>query len=124
MVGVGGGHGRVPGAAAVRRARQEDVCVCEEGLPGLLLGWGSAVPRMLLASLVPLRASPGLASNAFFPLPQFQQPYAYSPPFRFGTVPNGSTERNIRNNYKEMHAYMVKYNQKGVEDALVSLKTG
>lgn len=65
-----------------------------------------------------------------FPLPppplplQFQQPYAYSPPFRFGTVPNGSTERNIRNNYKEMHAYMVKYNQKGVEDALVSLKTG
>ncbi|XP_033023477.1 glutamate receptor ionotropic, NMDA 2A-like isoform X1 [Lacerta agilis] len=55
---------------------------------------------------------------------KFQQPYAYSPPFRFGTVPNGSTERNIRNNYKEMHAYMVKYNQKGVEDALVSLKTG
>ncbi|XP_067912503.1 glutamate receptor ionotropic, NMDA 2A isoform X1 [Heterodontus francisci] len=55
---------------------------------------------------------------------KFQRPYDYSPPFRFGTVPNGSTERNIRNNYPDMHAYMSKYNQKGVQDALVSLKTG
>ncbi|KAM9372302.1 glutamate receptor ionotropic, NMDA 2A [Phaethornis superciliosus] len=55
---------------------------------------------------------------------KFQRPYDYSPPFRFGTVPNGSTERNIRNNYPDMHLYMTKYNQKGVEDALVSLKTG
>ncbi|MBN3313608.1 NMDE1 protein, partial [Atractosteus spatula] len=55
---------------------------------------------------------------------KFQSPYSYSPPFRFGTVPNGSTERNIRNNYPDMHQYMVKYNQKGVQDALVSLKSG
>ncbi|XP_025772466.1 glutamate receptor ionotropic, NMDA 2A [Puma concolor] len=55
---------------------------------------------------------------------QFQRPHDYSPPFRFGTVPNGSTERNIRNNYPYMHQYMTKFNQKGVEDALVSLKTG
>ncbi|XP_007937917.1 glutamate receptor ionotropic, NMDA 2A [Orycteropus afer afer] len=54
----------------------------------------------------------------------FQRPHDYSPPFRFGTVPNGSTERNIRNNYPYMHQYMTKFNQKGVEDALVSLKTG
>lgn len=60
----------------------------------------------------------------FFPAPQFQNPYAYSPPFRFGTVPNGSTERNIRKNYPAMHQYMVKYHQTGVQDALVSLKTG
>ncbi|XP_066546006.1 glutamate receptor ionotropic, NMDA 2A [Amia ocellicauda] len=60
----------------------------------------------------------GLSDN------KFQSPYSYSPPFRFGTVPNGSTERNIRNNYPDMHQYMVKYNQKGVQDALVSLKTG
>ncbi|KAG9343723.1 hypothetical protein JZ751_013101 [Albula glossodonta] len=33
-------------------------------------------------------------------------------------------KRNIRSNYPEMHAHMVKYNQKGVEDALNSLKTG
>lgn len=55
---------------------------------------------------------------------QFQKPQEQYPPFRFGTVPNGSTERNIRSNYPEMHSHMVKYNQKGVEDALNSLKTG
>lgn len=62
---------------------------------------------------------------AFFSvLLQFQSPYSYSPPFRFGTVPNGSTERNIRKNYPDMHQYMTKYHQSGVQDALVSLKTG
>uniref|UniRef100_A0A8C7XJ67 Glutamate receptor n=1 Tax=Oryzias sinensis TaxID=183150 RepID=A0A8C7XJ67_9TELE len=60
----------------------------------------------------------GLSDN------KFQNPHAYSPPFRFGTVPNGSTERNIRKNYPAMHQYMVKYHQTGVVDALVSLKTG
>ncbi|KAJ8389157.1 hypothetical protein AAFF_G00123630 [Aldrovandia affinis] len=55
---------------------------------------------------------------------RFQKPQEQYPPFRFGTVPNGSTERNIRSNYPEMHSHMVKYNQKGVEDALTSLKTG
>ncbi|EGW05688.1 Glutamate [NMDA] receptor subunit epsilon-2 [Cricetulus griseus] len=53
-----------------------------------------------------------------------KRPNDFSPPFRFGTVPNGSTERNIRNNYAEMHAYMGKFNQRGVDDALLSLKTG
>ncbi|XP_062373922.1 glutamate receptor ionotropic, NMDA 2A [Sardina pilchardus] len=55
---------------------------------------------------------------------KFQSPYSFSPPFRFGTVPNGSTERNIRKNYPDMHQYMVKYHQTGVHDALISLKTG
>ncbi|KAG9343052.1 hypothetical protein JZ751_015270, partial [Albula glossodonta] len=55
---------------------------------------------------------------------KFQRPNDFSPPFRFGTVPNGSTERNIRNNYKEMHTYMVKFHQKNVDEALYSLKTG
>uniref|UniRef100_A0A3Q0SIP5 Glutamate receptor n=1 Tax=Amphilophus citrinellus TaxID=61819 RepID=A0A3Q0SIP5_AMPCI len=55
---------------------------------------------------------------------KFQSPYSYSPPFRFGTVPNGSTERNIRKNYPDMHQYMTKYHQNGVTDALISLKTG
>ncbi|XP_071378966.1 glutamate receptor ionotropic, NMDA 2A [Centroberyx affinis] len=55
---------------------------------------------------------------------KFQSPYSYSPPFRFGTVPNGSTERNIRKNYPDMHQYMTKYHQTGVQDALISLKTG
>ncbi|XP_006635157.1 glutamate receptor ionotropic, NMDA 2C [Lepisosteus oculatus] len=55
---------------------------------------------------------------------KFQKPQEQYPPFRFGTVPNGSTERNIRSNYPDMHTHMIKYNQRGVEDALNSLKTG
>ncbi|XP_016111533.1 glutamate receptor ionotropic, NMDA 2B-like [Sinocyclocheilus grahami] len=55
---------------------------------------------------------------------KFQRPNDFSPPFRFGTVPNGSTERNIRNNYREMHSYMVKFHQRNVNEALYSLKTG
>ncbi|XP_074476329.1 glutamate receptor ionotropic, NMDA 2C-like [Sebastes fasciatus] len=55
---------------------------------------------------------------------KFQKPHEHYPPFRFGTVPNGSTERNIRSNYPDMHQHMTKYNQKGVEEALESLKTG
>ncbi|CAM9252136.1 unnamed protein product, partial [Lampetra planeri] len=53
---------------------------------------------------------------------KFQKPTEQYPPLRFGTVPNGSTERNIRNNYPEMHAYMSRYNQRTVEDALLNLK--
>ncbi|XP_028332543.1 glutamate receptor ionotropic, NMDA 2C-like isoform X2 [Gouania willdenowi] len=53
-----------------------------------------------------------------------KKPQEHYPPFRFGTVPNGSTERNIRSNYPDMHTHMMKYNQKGVEEALESLKTG
>ncbi|TRY82154.1 hypothetical protein DNTS_009464 [Danionella cerebrum] len=55
---------------------------------------------------------------------KFQRPNDFSPAFRFGTVPNGSTERNIRNNYREMHSYMVKFHQRNVSEALESLKTG
>lgn len=55
---------------------------------------------------------------------QFQRPQDQYPPFRFGTVPNGSTERNIRSNYRDMHTHMVKFNQRSVEDALASLKMG
>ncbi|XP_078062359.1 glutamate receptor ionotropic, NMDA 2D-like, partial [Mustelus asterias] len=55
---------------------------------------------------------------------KFQKPQEQYPPLQFGTVPNGSTERNIRSNYPEMHSYMSKYNQKSVEDALHNLKTG
>uniref|UniRef100_K7FEG5 Glutamate receptor n=1 Tax=Pelodiscus sinensis TaxID=13735 RepID=K7FEG5_PELSI len=55
---------------------------------------------------------------------KFQRPQEQYPPFRFGTVPNGSTERNIRSNYPDMHTHMVKYNQRSVEDALTSLKMG
>ncbi|KAK2510367.1 hypothetical protein Q9233_017812, partial [Columba guinea] len=56
--------------------------------------------------------------------PQFQRPHEQYPPLKFGTVPNGSTEKNIRSNYPAMHSYMVKFNQRRVEDALQHLKSG
>ncbi|XP_023685836.1 uncharacterized protein grin2db [Paramormyrops kingsleyae] len=55
---------------------------------------------------------------------KFQHPTEQYPPLKFGTVPNGSTEKNIRSNYPDMHQYMVKYNQRGVEEAITNLKTG
>lgn len=64
---------------------------------------------------------PPLYFNVSF---QFQQPTEQYPPLRFGTVPNGSTEENIRSNYPNMHQFMVRNNQRGVEDAIENLKTG
>uniref|UniRef100_G3P917 Glutamate receptor n=1 Tax=Gasterosteus aculeatus aculeatus TaxID=481459 RepID=G3P917_GASAC len=55
---------------------------------------------------------------------KFQHPEEQYPPLKFGTVPNGSTEKNIRSNYPGMHQYMGKYNQRGVEDAILNLKEG
>ncbi|XP_059423562.1 glutamate receptor ionotropic, NMDA 2D [Carassius carassius] len=55
---------------------------------------------------------------------KFQHPTEQYPPLKFGTVPNGSTEKNIRSNYPDMHQYMIKYNQKSVEDAISHLKSG
>uniref|UniRef100_A0A087XPM8 Glutamate receptor n=1 Tax=Poecilia formosa TaxID=48698 RepID=A0A087XPM8_POEFO len=55
---------------------------------------------------------------------KFQQPTEQYPPLRFGTVPNGSTEENIRSNYPNMHQYMIRNNQKGVEEAIDNLKSG
>ncbi|KAL4624851.1 glutamate receptor ionotropic, NMDA 2D-like [Arapaima gigas] len=55
---------------------------------------------------------------------KFQQPTEQYPPLKFGTVPNGSTEENICSNYPNMHQYMIKYNQRGVEEAIANLKTG
>lgn len=85
----------------------------------LLLLLPSCLSFLILSSL-PLFHS---LSSSFISL-QFQKPHEHYPPFRFGTVPNGSTERNIRSNYPDMHTHMMKYNQKSVEDALESLKTG
>lgn len=59
-----------------------------------------------------------------YSVPQFQRPQEQYPPLKFGTVPNGSTEKNIRSNYPDMHSYMVRYNQPRVEEALTQLKAG
>lgn len=79
---------------------------------------------MGLGVLAPGRSEEGSGMPTAALCPQFQRPQDQYPPFRFGTVPNGSTERNIRSNYRDMHTHMVKFNQRSVEDALTSLKMG
>ncbi|KAF6722973.1 Glutamate receptor ionotropic, NMDA 2B [Oryzias melastigma] len=51
-------------------------------------------------------------------------PMTFHPHFGLVQFPNGSTERNIRNNYPEMHSYMTKFHQRNVNEALQSLKAG
>ncbi|BFZ17475.1 hypothetical protein BsWGS_20513 [Bradybaena similaris] len=56
--------------------------------------------------------------------PRLQNPYTMNPPFKYATVPNGSTEANIRANHKEMFNYMKPYNQPDVDAGIAALKTG
>ena len=45
------------------------------------------------------------------------------PAFKYGTIPNTSTESNILKNNRDMYLYMQQYNQHSVEDAIHNLKT-
>nr|XP_009859789.2 glutamate receptor ionotropic, NMDA 2A-like [Ciona intestinalis] len=54
---------------------------------------------------------------------RFTNPTATNPPFRFGTVPNGSTELNMRTYYPLYHRYMEGYNMESLNDAVEALKT-
>ena len=45
------------------------------------------------------------------------------PAFKYGTIPNTSTESNILKNNRDMYLYMQQYNQHSVEDAIYNLKT-
>ncbi|KAL5018031.1 hypothetical protein ScPMuIL_003753 [Solemya velum] len=53
---------------------------------------------------------------------RLRQPYSLKPPFRYATVPNGSTEENMKKNYHEMYLYMKKFNQASVDEGIKSLK--
>ncbi|CAH1274415.1 GRIN2A [Branchiostoma lanceolatum] len=55
--------------------------------------------------------------------PKFQNPTGSSPPFRFGTVPDGSTEKNIKRNYgSHMLDYMNQFNNDSPKAAAEALK--
>ncbi|XP_078319619.1 glutamate receptor ionotropic, NMDA 2B-like isoform X2 [Crassostrea virginica] len=51
-------------------------------------------------------------------------PYSMKPPFKFATIPNGSTEENLRKNHLNMYQYMQRYNRPTVDDAVKALKQG
>ncbi len=54
--------------------------------------------------------------------PKLIDPLSHSPPFKFATIPSGSTEVNLKKNYPQMHAYMQKWNKKNVSEGLKAVK--
>ena len=46
------------------------------------------------------------------------------PPFKYATVPEGSTETNIRNNHPAMYNYMKPYNKPDVSMGIEAVKKG
>ena len=55
---------------------------------------------------------------------QLKNPHAHKPPFKFATVPHGSTETNLMNNYPEMYLYMKPYNKSDVQQGVKAVKDG
>ncbi|KAL4240267.1 Glutamate receptor ionotropic [Mactra antiquata] len=55
---------------------------------------------------------------------RLMNPTAVTPHFRFATIPGGSTEANLRQNYPRMHRYMAKYNKDKLPFAVNALKSG
>lgn len=53
---------------------------------------------------------------------QLTKPESAKPPFRFGTVPRGSTETNIRKNDLNMYYYMKQYSRKNVTLGVQAVK--
>lgn len=49
-------------------------------------------------------------------------PYSHKPPFKFATVPHGSTEANLRKNYPDMYRYMKPYNKSTVLEGVRAVK--
>lgn len=46
------------------------------------------------------------------------------PVFKFGTVPDGSTETNLKHNFPEMHEYMKEFNKSSVKLGIEAVKDG
>ncbi|XP_076458544.1 glutamate receptor ionotropic, NMDA 2B-like [Babylonia areolata] len=53
---------------------------------------------------------------------RLQNPQWMKPSFKYGTIPNTSTESNIRKNNRDMYLYMQQYNQQSVQEAIYNLK--
>ncbi|KAK7112852.1 hypothetical protein V1264_012236 [Littorina saxatilis] len=55
---------------------------------------------------------------------RLQNPTHMKPPFKYATIPEGSTETNIRNNHPTMYTYMKPYNKPSVGLGIEAVKTG
>ncbi|KAK2138330.1 hypothetical protein NP493_8021g00002 [Ridgeia piscesae] len=55
---------------------------------------------------------------------RLMNPTAHRPPFKFATVPHGSTETTMMNNYPKMHRYMSPYNKSEVAYGVKAVKDG
>lgn len=53
---------------------------------------------------------------------RLMNPHALKPPFRFATIPNGSTETNLKKNYPSMYSYMSQFNRRDVTEGILALK--
>ncbi|XP_041364332.1 glutamate receptor ionotropic, NMDA 2B-like [Gigantopelta aegis] len=54
---------------------------------------------------------------------RLQNPQSMKPAFRFGTVPEGSTEANIKRNNVDMHRYMKSFTQPSPEEGIKRIKS-
>jgi len=55
---------------------------------------------------------------------QLKHPTRIAPPFKFGTVPYGSTETNLMTHYPNIYAYMRKYSRANAIDGVKAVKDG
>lgn len=51
-------------------------------------------------------------------------PTITKPPYKFATIPYGSTDTNILTNYPKMHAYMQQFNKSKVDLGVKAVKDG
>ncbi|CAF0764536.1 unnamed protein product [Rotaria sordida] len=50
-------------------------------------------------------------------------PHSMKPPFRFGTIANGSTDEVVKTNHKEVYAYMKQFMKRNVSEGIKALKS-
>ncbi|XP_064639795.1 glutamate receptor ionotropic, NMDA 2B-like isoform X2 [Lineus longissimus] len=84
---------------------------------------------VFLASYTANLAAFMIAKEVYYDLSGIQDirlknPYSFKPPFKFATVPNGSTEINLKKNYPDMYSYMKQYNKSKVDEGILATKRG
>ena len=60
----------------------------------------------------------------FLRVRQLKNPQLMAPPFKFGTVPYGSTETNLMTHYPSIYAYMRKYSKANAIEGVKAVKDG